>query len=1450
VTGFIQRSCQLVVTLAMAGILCVSGGAAAAPFTPGNLVVYRIGPSGTVTTLAATGNAVFLDEYTTAGALVQTIAMPTVASGNQLALAASGTAVVDGLLTRSTNGNCLAVPGYGRDLGTGSGNLTTTGTTASGGAISRVVARVGTTGIVDTSTALTDFALGSNFRSAASTDCNSFWVSGSAAAANASAGVHYATFGSTTSVDLSTVGAFTAGRQVAIYGGQLYASSASTTANRRGIFAIGTGTPTTANTPVRITGLTDTNSASSYGFVFADLDSGVAGVDTLYVADDTATTGTGSVTTGGGIHKFSLVAGTWTWNGTVGNATDAHRGLTAVVNGATVTLYATRKGGNAAAGGGELVTVTDSSGYNGAFSGTLTSLATAATGNAFRGVALAPEITVTSSAGSNGAISPVGAQIAAGGSTRAFTVTPDSGYTAVVGGTCGGTLVGTIYTTSALTVNCTVSATFTAVPTYSVTPSVTGSGTISPSTAVTVLSGATTAFTVTASAGFATNVGGTCGGSLVGTTYTTNAITANCSVDATFTQITHTMTPSAGANGAISPSMPQTVNALSTKQFTVTPDAGYSAAVGGTCGGSLVGATYTTNAAIADCTVDATFVALPRFTVTPVVTGNGTVSPPTAQIVLQNGTVVFTPTPAPGYSVVVSGCGGKMSGGTFTTAPVTANCAVSASFSQKNILFIGNSYTFARVDPAMAFNAANVNDLTAAFNAAYPNGANSWPWNGLTCTGAAVQDGCFEPHPWGGVPGIFKALTVQAGLDYNVSMSTRNAATLRGHFLNTSNNVWDLRGNIASQKWDVVMVQGQSDEPLPANKSKNGNPASFKTYANQIAKYVHQGNGLAVDLITTEQAIYAAEGFGTSSSTTPRTIPPNFNANPSAKVYVMQNWSRPDMVEAHKCTVADYTSNDGAPLPDPTCAAGANGSTTTGNSNVFYTAQATTAQNLNDITNDMNSSLSSLVTGNSQFSGVIPTGNAFRKAVDAGVVKNSAFYNGSGTYDESGLMNLWWLDRTHGSKYGSYISALVHFARLTGQDPTQFGGSDAVASGLAISPSDAVTLQQMARAAVVPGAPTAALATAGNGVITVSFAAPANLGGLDITSYAATCGSQSSTGNASPLVVSGLTNGVTLTCTVVATNSVGSGTPSVVSNSVTPRGTTATTVTANLNPTVVGQTVVFTATVVGTGPAVTGTVSFLDGASSICAAVPVAGTQAQCITDALPVGLRSISAAYSGDSNYVESTSVALTQTVNTSGTIVLSVAKAGSGTGTVQGSPPGINCGSDCSETYAAPTPVSLVATPSIGSLFTGWSGACAGRTTCDLAMTSSASVVATFAPAATPLNVDVDRSLVYLAESDGLIIVRYLFGIRGAALTLNTQGDVISNPTLIARHLDDIKPLLDIDGDGRTDALTDGVLIMRYLLGLRGNALVNAAIAPAARRTVFGDIQNYLSGITPALP
>jgi uncharacterized repeat protein (TIGR02543 family) len=80
-------------------------------------------------------------------------------------------------------------------------------------------------------------------------------------------------------------------------------------------------------------------------------------------------------------------------------------------------------------------------------------------------------------------------------------------------------------------------------------------------------------------------------------------------------------------------------------------------------------------------------------------------------------------------------------------------------------------------------------------------------------------------------------------------------------------------------------------------------------------------------------------------------------------------------------------------------------------------------------------------------------------------------------------------------------------------------------------------------------------------------------------------------------------------------------------------------------------------------------------------------------------------------------------------GAIQLSVKVEGDGSGSVTSSPAGINCGSDCTETYDSGTGVTLTATPQGGSTFAGWGGACTGTsTTCTLTMDASRSVTATF--------------------------------------------------------------------------------------------------------------------------
>ena len=347
-----------------------------APLTSGNLVIYRVGTGAAA--LNANATAVFLDEYSPAGALVQSIPLPTTDSGANQTLTASGSANSEGLLTRSTDGNYLVLAGY--DAAVGTASITTSGSSS----ISRVIGRISATGAVDTTTAISDITAGAtsagNPRSATSTNGTDLWMDASVN------GIRYTTLGSTTSTQLSTT--VTNLRQANIFNGQLYVSSQS------GAFrlsTVGTGTPTTSGqTTTNLPGY-PTATTSPYGFFFADLNAGVAGVDTVYVADDNGAGATG------GIQKYSLVGGVWTANGSIAS-TSGLRGITGTVNGSNVTLYITNPS--------TLLTVTDTTGYNATIAGTLTTVATAGTNTAFRGVAFAPgdaAPTVSSTTPTNGA---------------------------------------------------------------------------------------------------------------------------------------------------------------------------------------------------------------------------------------------------------------------------------------------------------------------------------------------------------------------------------------------------------------------------------------------------------------------------------------------------------------------------------------------------------------------------------------------------------------------------------------------------------------------------------------------------------------------------------------------------------------------------------------------------------------------------------------------------------------------------------------------------------------------------------------------------------------------------------------------------------------------------------------------------------------------------------------
>ena len=336
-------------------------------FTPGNLVVVRLGTGSAALSSAAT--AVFLDEYSPAGTLVQSVALPTAVSGNNHSLTLSGTATSEGSLTLSVNGQLLTMAGY--DAAPGLASVASDSTT------NRTIAVVGANTTINTSTGIVAGSAykKNNIRGAVTNDGTAFWCSG--AGSGTSGGSWYLPSGAFTSSPVDISSTISSTRAINIFGGQLYASSSSSTFH--GVNSIGTGLPViSSQTSVNLAGMPGADTASSaYGFYFFDMDPNTPGVDVVYVCDD-------RTAASGGILKYSLVGGSWVPNGNI-SSQQGLRGVTGYATCKGVQLYISGTGG--------VYSLKDTTGYNHTISGTLNQLITPSTNTIIRGIAFAPGTT-------------------------------------------------------------------------------------------------------------------------------------------------------------------------------------------------------------------------------------------------------------------------------------------------------------------------------------------------------------------------------------------------------------------------------------------------------------------------------------------------------------------------------------------------------------------------------------------------------------------------------------------------------------------------------------------------------------------------------------------------------------------------------------------------------------------------------------------------------------------------------------------------------------------------------------------------------------------------------------------------------------------------------------------------------------------------------------------------
>ena len=140
----------------------------------------------------------------------------------------------------------------------------------------------------------------------------------------------------------------------------------------------------------------------------------------------------------------------------------------------------------------------------------------------------------------------------------------------------------------------------------------------------------------------------------------------------------YTITTTASTGGSVTPGS-TTVNSGQTAKFTVSASNGYTVQSVTGCGGTLSGNTYITGPVTVNCTVNASFMPI-TYAVTANAGPGGTITPPSTTV-NSGQTDKFTVSASNGYTVQsVTGCGGTLSGNTYITGPVTANCTVNASF--------------------------------------------------------------------------------------------------------------------------------------------------------------------------------------------------------------------------------------------------------------------------------------------------------------------------------------------------------------------------------------------------------------------------------------------------------------------------------------------------------------------------------------------------------------------------------------------------------------------------------------------------------------------------------------------------------------------------------------------------------------------------------------------------
>ncbi|TAG46365.1 MAG: hypothetical protein EAZ30_12865 [Betaproteobacteria bacterium] len=291
---------------------------------------------------------------------------------------------------------------------------------------------------------------------------------------------------------------------------------------------------------------------------------------------------------------------------------------------------------------------------------------------------------------------------------------------------------------------------------------------------------------------------------------------------------------------------------------------------------------------------------------------------------------------------------------------------------------------------------------------------------------------------------------------------------------------------------------------------------------------------------------------------------------------------------------------------------------------------------------------------------------------------------------------------------------------------------------------------------------------------------------------------------------------------------------------------------------VAGASVSLTATLAGANTP-SGTVSLrADGvAINGCDALPVVGLSATCSTTSLSAGSKLLTAVFSGDARNASAASPAVAHVVTLAAQSIAFAPQTPNFQPLDIGSTFSIN---PLAVAGGSSAPVIYTVAPSSVCSISGIVVTMLALGNCDITANQNGDVSHSNANPSTQTvailaTLDVDRSTSqsrYSALTDGLLITRYLKGFEGPALIGGALGATAQrgSASAIKAYLDAIRTRLDVDGDGSYDAGIDGILIVRYLLGLREAALVAGVFPPGTAqrlRTSAQDVEQYLRALVP---